>query len=72
MLPSALLSNEQLVQQAFTLFYLEKLNAMKVVGQEDEDEADLFMGMLCDRFHDHIKSRIESKARHTHWSMKLV
>ena len=71
-LSSALLSNDQWVQQVFTSFDLEKLNAMKVVGQEEKDKANLLVRLLHDRFYEHVKSIIKSKEKPIHWSMKLA
>ena len=71
-LPSELLSNEQWVKFVVSIFELEKLDISGAVDQDMKDKADLLAKLLQERYKDHVKKRIKTVSRRTHWSMKLA
>lgn len=71
-LPSELLLNERWVKFVMAIFELEKLDISGTVDQEMKDKADLLVKLLQERYKDHVKKRIKTVSRRTHWSMKLA
>ncbi|KAL7552482.1 hypothetical protein ACHAWF_015738 [Thalassiosira exigua] len=71
-LPSQLLSNDAWVRFVVQLFDLDKLQLADVTCQSTKTKADLLARLLRERFKDHIKHRIKSPSRRSHWSMKLA
>ena len=71
-MPSDLLSNGQWVHFVRSVFKLDNLALSDTITQEMKDKADLLVKLLQARYEDHVKARIKTISRRTHWSMKLA
>jgi hypothetical protein len=66
------LFGQQWVEYVINLFDLEKLSVVVDVSEELKQKADLLARMLRGRFREHVKSRIKTVSKRSHWSMKLA